>query len=129
MLHDRPRIRGGTTSTFPTRRRRTSWVSCAPTRPATGGAPPAHRCTLGPSSSFGPSGRIANEAGEESCRCSYIVWLPFDGLGNRMLSMVSGFLYALLTGGGRGGDSWEGGGDLNRRGRTGRATRQGGGAA
>jgi len=25
------------------------------------------------------------------------VWLPFDGLGNRMLSMVSGFLYALLT--------------------------------
>ncbi|CAL5077876.1 unnamed protein product [Urochloa decumbens] len=35
-------------------------------------------------------------AGEESCR--YIVWLPFDGLGNRMLSMASGFLYALLTG-------------------------------
>ena len=30
--------------------------------------------------------------------CRYIVWLPFDGLGNRMLSMVSGFLYALLTG-------------------------------
>ncbi|WVZ61619.1 hypothetical protein U9M48_011467 [Paspalum notatum var. saurae] len=29
--------------------------------------------------------------------CSYVVWLPFDGLGNRMLSMVSGFLYALLT--------------------------------
>ena len=71
------------------------------------------------------SGRIANEAGEESCRCSYIVWLPFDGLGNRMLSMVIGFLYALLTGGGRGGDSWDGGGDMNRRGRTGRATRLG----
>uniref|UniRef100_A0A0D3GZ49 Fucosyltransferase n=1 Tax=Oryza barthii TaxID=65489 RepID=A0A0D3GZ49_9ORYZ len=29
--------------------------------------------------------------------CNYVVWLPFDGLGNRMLSMVSGFLYALLT--------------------------------
>ena len=72
------------------------------------------------------SGRNADEAVVE---CRYIVWLPFDGLGNRMLSMVSGFLYALLTGGGRGGDSWEGGGDLNRRGRTGRATRQGGGAA
>jgi len=41
------------------------------------------------------SGRSADEAGVE---CRYIVWLPFDGLGNRMLSMVSGFLYALLTG-------------------------------
>ncbi|EER95813.3 LOW QUALITY PROTEIN: hypothetical protein SORBI_3002G019200 [Sorghum bicolor] len=39
------------------------------------------------------SGRSA-DAGME---CSYVVWLPFDGLGNRMLSMVSGFLYALLT--------------------------------
>ncbi|KAG2594889.1 galactoside 2-alpha-L-fucosyltransferase-like [Panicum virgatum] len=39
------------------------------------------------------SGRSADEAME----CNYIVWLPFDGLGNRMLSMVSGFLYALLT--------------------------------
>jgi xyloglucan fucosyltransferase len=29
--------------------------------------------------------------------CRYMVWLPFDGLGNRMLSMLSGFLYALLT--------------------------------
>ena len=58
--------------------------------------------------------------------CKYVVWFPCNGLGNRMLSMVSGFLYALLTGGGRGGDSWEGGGDLNRRGWTGRATRQGG---
>ncbi|RLN33143.1 hypothetical protein C2845_PM03G18600 [Panicum miliaceum] len=34
------------------------------------------------------SGRSAAEAVE----CRYIVWLPFDGLGNRMLSMVSGFL-------------------------------------
>ncbi|OEL16501.1 Galactoside 2-alpha-L-fucosyltransferase [Dichanthelium oligosanthes] len=33
----------------------------------------------------------------EGMECSYIVWLPFEGLGNRMLSMVSGFLYALLT--------------------------------
>ncbi|KAL6614286.1 hypothetical protein ACP70R_036556 [Stipagrostis hirtigluma subsp. patula] len=29
--------------------------------------------------------------------CSYLVWHPYNGLGNRMLSMVSGFLYALLT--------------------------------
>jgi len=35
---------------------------------------------------------------DEAVECRYIVWLPFDGLGNRMLSMVSGFLYALLTG-------------------------------
>ncbi|CAN6209183.1 unnamed protein product [Urochloa humidicola] len=42
------------------------------------------------------SGGGAAAAGEESC--SYVVWLPFDGLGNRMLSMASGFLYALLTG-------------------------------
>uniref|UniRef100_J3MS76 Fucosyltransferase n=1 Tax=Oryza brachyantha TaxID=4533 RepID=J3MS76_ORYBR len=38
------------------------------------------------------SGRSA-----DGMECRYIVWLPFDGLGNRMLSMVSGFLYALLT--------------------------------
>ncbi|EER95810.1 probable fucosyltransferase 8 [Sorghum bicolor] len=41
------------------------------------------------------SGRGADDGGME---CSYVVWLPMDGLGNRMLSMVSGFLYALLTG-------------------------------
>ena len=43
------------------------------------------------------SGRsaAAAEGGMEECR--YVVWLPFDGLGNRMLSMVSAFLYALLT--------------------------------
>ncbi|CAL5091852.1 unnamed protein product [Urochloa decumbens] len=43
------------------------------------------------------SGGSAAAAGEEEL-CRYIVWLPFDGLGNRMLSMASGFLYALLTG-------------------------------
>jgi len=58
---------------------------------------------------------------DEAVECRYIVWLPFDGLGNRMLSMVSGFLYALLTSGGRGGNSRaSGGGGLNRRGRTAR---------
>ncbi|KAL6606865.1 hypothetical protein ACP70R_042518 [Stipagrostis hirtigluma subsp. patula] len=30
--------------------------------------------------------------------CKYVVWLPIQGLGNRMLSVVSTFLYALLTG-------------------------------
>lgn len=40
----------------------------------------------------------SGHSAEGSTECSYVVWLPFDGLGNRMLSMVSGFLYALLTG-------------------------------
>ncbi|KAI9089492.1 hypothetical protein K1719_029097 [Acacia pycnantha] len=29
--------------------------------------------------------------------CKYLIWTPMDGLGNRMLSLVSAFLYALLT--------------------------------
>ncbi|KAL6606870.1 hypothetical protein ACP70R_042523 [Stipagrostis hirtigluma subsp. patula] len=40
------------------------------------------------------SGRRSTEATE----CSYVVWLPYNGLGNRMLSLLSTFLYALLTG-------------------------------
>ncbi|KAF8713933.1 hypothetical protein HU200_027915 [Digitaria exilis] len=45
--------------------------------------------------SGGRSAAADEAAMEEECR--YVVWLPFDGLGNRMLSMASGFLYALLT--------------------------------
>ena len=30
--------------------------------------------------------------------CRYVVWFPVQGLGNRMLGLVSTFLYALLTG-------------------------------
>ncbi|XP_075521236.1 LOW QUALITY PROTEIN: galactoside 2-alpha-L-fucosyltransferase-like [Primulina tabacum] len=29
--------------------------------------------------------------------CNYIVWISFSGLGNRMLTLASAFLYALLT--------------------------------
>ncbi|GFP87465.1 galactoside 2-alpha-l-fucosyltransferase [Phtheirospermum japonicum] len=29
--------------------------------------------------------------------CKYIVWIPFNGLGNQILTLASGFLYALLT--------------------------------
>ncbi|EEF36819.1 galactoside 2-alpha-L-fucosyltransferase [Ricinus communis] len=29
--------------------------------------------------------------------CKYVVWLPSNGLGNRIVSMTSAFLYALLT--------------------------------
>ena len=30
--------------------------------------------------------------------CTYVLWLPFDRLGNHMQSMVSAFFYALLRG-------------------------------
>jgi xyloglucan fucosyltransferase len=29
--------------------------------------------------------------------CNYVVWIPYNGLGNRILSLVSTFLYAILT--------------------------------
>ncbi|KAL1828832.1 hypothetical protein ACET3Z_007244 [Daucus carota] len=32
-----------------------------------------------------------------STECNYIVWISFSGLGNRMLTLASAFLYALLT--------------------------------
>jgi xyloglucan fucosyltransferase len=41
--------------------------------------------------------RLRSGRSADGMDCTYVVWLPFDGLGNRMLSMVSGFLYALLT--------------------------------
>ncbi|KAK3120148.1 hypothetical protein QOZ80_9AG0682560 [Eleusine coracana subsp. coracana] len=36
--------------------------------------------------------------GRNNAECKFVVWLPVKGLGNRMLSVVSTFLYALLTG-------------------------------
>ncbi|XP_037408838.1 probable fucosyltransferase 8 [Triticum dicoccoides] len=36
-------------------------------------------------------------AGDRHHTCKYVVWIPTEGLGNRMLSLVSTFLYALLT--------------------------------
>ncbi|XP_040381050.1 galactoside 2-alpha-L-fucosyltransferase-like isoform X2 [Oryza brachyantha] len=42
------------------------------------------------------SRRNGTGAGEEGC--SYLVLVPYRGLGNRMLAMVSAFLYAMLTG-------------------------------
>jgi xyloglucan fucosyltransferase len=41
--------------------------------------------------------RLRSDRSDVGAECRYVVWLPFDGLGNRMLSMASGFLYALLT--------------------------------
>ncbi|KAF2558003.1 hypothetical protein F2Q68_00013353 [Brassica cretica] len=39
--------------------------------------------------------KLSDGSGEQ---CQYIVWVPLSGLGNRILSLVSVFLYALLTG-------------------------------
>ncbi|QCD80854.1 galactoside 2-alpha-L-fucosyltransferase-like [Vigna unguiculata] len=33
----------------------------------------------------------------ESSPCKYVVWISFSGLGNRILTLASAFLYALLT--------------------------------
>ncbi|XP_008797312.2 galactoside 2-alpha-L-fucosyltransferase-like [Phoenix dactylifera] len=33
----------------------------------------------------------------KTMECNYVVWLSYSGLGNRMLSLASAFLYALLT--------------------------------
>ncbi|KAI4326616.1 hypothetical protein MLD38_031909 [Melastoma candidum] len=34
---------------------------------------------------------------EEVSECKYVVWISFSGLGNRILTLASAFLYALLT--------------------------------
>uniref|UniRef100_A0A0E0CRV9 Fucosyltransferase n=1 Tax=Oryza meridionalis TaxID=40149 RepID=A0A0E0CRV9_9ORYZ len=53
----------------------------------------------------GPGSALFQEAvehlrsGRNAARseCQYVVWTPFNGLGNRMLALASTFLYALLT--------------------------------
>ncbi|KAK8930563.1 Galactoside 2-alpha-L-fucosyltransferase [Platanthera zijinensis] len=35
--------------------------------------------------------------GSQTTDCSYVVWISYSGLGNRMLTLASAFLYALLT--------------------------------
>ncbi|KAK9066561.1 hypothetical protein SSX86_013884 [Deinandra increscens subsp. villosa] len=39
----------------------------------------------------------AGEKPEEASDCNYLVWVSFSGLGNRILTLGSAFLYALLT--------------------------------
>ncbi|XP_065866581.1 galactoside 2-alpha-L-fucosyltransferase-like [Euphorbia lathyris] len=41
--------------------------------------------------------RLKTRHKTSSATCKYVVWLPANGLGNRMISMASTFLYALLT--------------------------------
>ncbi|XP_050234137.1 galactoside 2-alpha-L-fucosyltransferase-like [Mercurialis annua] len=38
-----------------------------------------------------------NRTSKRSLKCNYIIWIPANGLGNRIVSMASTFLYALLT--------------------------------
>lgn len=33
----------------------------------------------------------------DQLECSYVVWIPLEGIGNRMLTLAATFLYALLT--------------------------------
>ncbi|EMS52292.1 Galactoside 2-alpha-L-fucosyltransferase [Triticum urartu] len=42
--------------------------------------------------------RSGGGSSTEDDECNYVVWIPYNGLGNRMLSLLSTFLYALLTG-------------------------------
>ncbi|KAI3521789.1 hypothetical protein L1887_11263 [Cichorium endivia] len=39
----------------------------------------------------------SNEKIEEASDCNYLIWVSFSGLGNRILTLGSAFLYALLT--------------------------------
>ncbi|KAK3131922.1 hypothetical protein QOZ80_6AG0513420 [Eleusine coracana subsp. coracana] len=41
--------------------------------------------------------QLRSGRGTEAMECNYLVWLPYNGLGNRMLSLISTFVYALLT--------------------------------
>ncbi|CAL9748414.1 unnamed protein product [Musa acuminata subsp. burmannicoides] len=41
--------------------------------------------------------QLKSGRGTQSTECNYVVWVSYSGLGNRMLSIASAFLYALLT--------------------------------
>ncbi|KAG6497109.1 hypothetical protein ZIOFF_044997 [Zingiber officinale] len=53
----------------------------------------------------GPNGQFYKQSteqlrsghGSRSAECKYVVWISYSGLGNRMLSLSSAFLYALLA--------------------------------
>ncbi|CAN0843588.1 Galactoside 2-alpha-L-fucosyltransferase [Linum grandiflorum] len=49
------------------------------------------------SKSFNPTLRINPSSDQTADDCKYVVYVPFRGLGNRILALASTFLYALLT--------------------------------
>ncbi|CAL5068120.1 unnamed protein product [Urochloa decumbens] len=61
---------------------------CGPGTPAYARA--VERLRAAPNASTTPPSSSSSD-------CSYLVWNPVEGLGNRILSITSGFLYALLT--------------------------------
>ncbi|XP_054782030.1 galactoside 2-alpha-L-fucosyltransferase-like [Prosopis cineraria] len=59
--------------------------------------------TCSPSFSFirnhytNPNNSTIKHDADHSTNCRYLIWSAMDGLGNRILSLVSAFLYAVLT--------------------------------
>nr|XP_018684225.1 PREDICTED: galactoside 2-alpha-L-fucosyltransferase-like isoform X1 [Musa acuminata subsp. malaccensis] len=41
--------------------------------------------------------QLKSNRSTEPTECNYVVWVPSDGLGNRIITIVSAFLYAVLT--------------------------------
>ncbi|RRT48421.1 hypothetical protein BHE74_00052261 [Ensete ventricosum] len=41
--------------------------------------------------------QLKSDHGTQSTECNYVIWISYSGLGNKMLSIASAFLYALLT--------------------------------
>ncbi|RRT39117.1 hypothetical protein B296_00038043 [Ensete ventricosum] len=41
--------------------------------------------------------QLKSNRSKEPTECNYVVWLPSDGLGNRIITIVSAFLYAVLN--------------------------------
>ncbi|XP_010943130.2 galactoside 2-alpha-L-fucosyltransferase, partial [Elaeis guineensis] len=41
--------------------------------------------------------QLKKRCNNETAECNYVLWIPFSGLGNRMLTLASAFLYTLLT--------------------------------
>jgi xyloglucan fucosyltransferase len=56
------------------------------------------RCGLGTANYREAMAQLMSGRNADHAECKYVVWFPIQGLGNRMLSVVSTFLYALLTG-------------------------------
>ncbi|XP_066378083.1 putative fucosyltransferase 10 [Miscanthus floridulus] len=56
------------------------------------------RCGPGTANYREAMAQLTSGRNGDRAECRYVVWFPIQGLGNRMLSVVSTFLYALLTG-------------------------------
>ncbi|CAD6343839.1 unnamed protein product [Miscanthus lutarioriparius] len=56
------------------------------------------RCGLGTANYREAMAQLTSGRNGDRAECRYVVWFPIQGMGNRMLSVVSTFLYALLTG-------------------------------